>query len=226
MNVNRYCGDNFGYVAKNLKLLSGELNVSVDHIIMPHQTHGTEVRQIATDFLALPTGVKTLLLEGVDALTTDVCGVCIGVSTADCMPVIIYDPEHHAAAAVHAGWRGTVTRIVQKAVASMNLSYTSHPESLKAIIGPGISLEAFEVGDEVYAEFVQAGFDMETISRRIGKWHIDLPQCNRQQLLEAGLAEENIVMSGICTYNNADRFFSARRLGVNSGRIFTGILMP
>jgi len=225
MNINRYCGDDPTAIEKNLEALSRELKVDKQRIIMPHQTHGIEVRRIAEDFLSLPNEVQTMLLEGVDALTTNMKCVCIGVSTADCIPIIIYDPEHNAASTVHAGWRGTAARIAQKAVAEMRLSYGSRPEKLKAVIGPGISVEAFEVGDEVYNEFSQANFNMEAISRRTDKWHIDLPECNRLQLLETGICTDSITMSGICTYNNADRFFSARRLGINSGRIFTGILM-
>ena len=145
------------------------------------------------------------------------------MSTADCIPILIYDEVHHAAAAVHAGWRGTVKRIAMKAVSAMRVTYGSRPEDLTAVIGPGISLEAFEVGDEVYEEFASAGFCMADISRRYDKWHIDLPECNRSQLSAAGVSD--IRMTGICTYNNSADFFSARRLGVASGRIFTGIIL-
>ena len=224
-NINRYCGDDEACIEKNLDLLSRELGVDKAGIIMPHQTHGTETRLIARDFMALPSSVKNMLLEGVDALMTDVTGICIGVSTADCIPIIIYDPEHHAAAAVHAGWRGTAARIAMKAVGDMRLAYGSRPESLHAVIGPGISLDAFEVGDEVYEEFASAGFDMEQISRRQGKWHIDLKECNRLQLTGLGIMPDNIQVSGICTYNSYNDYFSARRLGAQSGRIFTGVVL-
>ncbi len=225
MNINRYCGDNEENIGKNLDLLCAELGVDKNHIIMPHQTHGIEVMQIGADFLSLPQTVKDMILEGVDALITDVKEVCIGVSTADCIPILIYDYAHHAAAAVHAGWRGTVQRIACKAVATMKVSFGSKPEDLAAVIGPGISLDAFEVGDEVYAEFESAGFDMADISRKEDKWHIDLPECNRRQLAAMGLKESNITMSGICTYNNSDDYFSARKLGTESGRIFSGIIL-
>lgn len=222
-NINRYCGDDETCIDNNAQALSLELDVKKDDIIMPHQTHGTEVMQIAKDFMSLPSNVKTMILEGVDALITDVKGLCIGVSTADCIPILIYDEVHHAAAAVHAGWRGTVKRIAMKAVSAMRVTYGSRPEDLTAVIGPGISLEAFEVGDEVYDEFASAGFCMADISRRYDKWHIDLPECNRSQLSAAGISD--IRMTGICTYNNSADFFSARRLGVASGRIFTGIIL-
>lgn len=224
-NINRYCGDDEKCIERNTEALCSLLKIGHDKIIMPHQTHGNEVRLIAHDFLTLPATTKGMLLEGVDALTTDVKGVCIGVSTADCIPIILYDPEHHAAATVHAGWRGTVSGIAVKTVDSMRLSYGSRPETLAAVIGPGISLDAFEVGDEVYDEFVSAGFDMQAISRRKDKWHIDLKECNRIQLTSVGISETNITVSPICTYANPDKYFSARRQGTMSGRIFTGIII-
>ncbi len=225
MNINRYCGDDDIAVARNTEALAQEIGVDKARIIMPHQTHGIEIMQIAPDFLGLPQSVKDMILEGVDGVMTDIKDLCIGVSTADCIPIIIYDPDHHCAAAVHAGWRGTVKSIALKAVRAMQVSYKSKPETLTAVIGPGISMEAFEVGDEVYNEFAAAHFDMEAISCRKDKWHIDLPACNRDQLIMAGLKENNIQMSGICTYTHSDDYFSARKLGKDSGRIFTGVML-
>lgn len=225
LNINRYCGDNSEDIEKNLEDLCRELGVDKERVIMPHQTHGTEVMQIGADFLSLSATVKGMILEGVDALITDVKDVCIGVSTADCIPILIYDYAHHAAAAVHAGWRGTVKRIACKAVKMMEMSFGSRQEDLTAVIGPGISIDAFEVGDEVYAEFEAAGFNMADISRKEDKWHIDLPECNRRQLAAMGLKEDNINVSGVCTYNNSNDYFSARKLGTESGRIFTGIIL-
>lgn len=224
-NINRYCGDDENAIERNMKMLSAELGIETNRIIMPHQTHGIEIRQIAADFFALPTAVKGMILEGVDALMTDVQGVCIGVSTADCIPIIIYDPVKRAVAAVHAGWRGTLQRIAGRAIEAMRLAYGSCPADLKAVIGPGISLNAFEVGDEVYEQFAAADFDMQQVSRRETKWYIDLPECNRRQITACGVSEKNVIMTGICTYNNSEDYFSARRLGVNSGRIYTAALL-
>ena len=187
LNINRYCGDSPECINKNLNALCRELGVNKENVIMPHQTHGTEVMQIGADFLSLSDTVKGMILEGIDALITDVKDVCIGVSTADCIPILIYDYAHHAAAAVHAGWRGTAKFIAGKTVEMMKLSFGSRPEDLTAVIGPGISIDAFEVGDEVYAEFEAAGFDMTKISRKEDIWHIDLPECNRWQLASTGL---------------------------------------
>lgn len=225
-NINPYCGDDAEAVKKNRCLLAEELHLNEGQIILPHQTHQTEICYINENFFCMPQTVQKEMLEGIDAVITDVGGICIGVSTADCIPVLLYDTVYHVACAVHAGWRGTVKRIVEKAIAEMQCLCENEPANLKAIIGPGISLEAFEVGDEVFEEFKDAGFSMSGISTKIaGKWHIDLPECNRQQLLQAGLSEENIQLSGICTYNNPEDFFSARRLGIKSGRIYTGIIL-
>ena len=239
-NINPYCGDDGYAVAANRRLLSEEIGVADERILLPHQTHGIETRIIGSEFLGLPEGVRTMLLEGVDALLTDVSDLCIGVSTADCIPVLLYDVAHHAVAAIHAGWRGTLSRIVSKAVVDMRLAFHTDPKELKAVIGPGISRKNFEVGDEVYEAFEQAAFPMNEIATQEikrnpdakdpslafeKKWHIDLPLCNRQQLMQAGVKEGNIQQSDICTYDNADDYFSARRLGTESGRIYTGIVL-
>lgn len=222
-NINNHCGDNAESTEKNLTLLCHKLGIEKDRIVMPHQTHGTEIRQIAEEFFFLPEATRTMLLEGVDAVMTDIEDVCIGVSTADCIPILLHDPEHYACCAVHAGWRGTAAHIAIKAVAAMAAAYATRPESIRACIGPGISLENFEVGDEVYEQFAQAGFDMARISRRYEKWHIDLWECNWLELHNAGVCPDSITISGPCTYSHADEYFSARRLGTASGRIFTGI---
>ncbi len=239
-NINGYCGDTPEHTAANRSLLADELGVAADHIIMPHQTHGVETRIISHEFLALPEGVRKMLLEGVDAVLTDVSRLCVGVSTADCIPVLLYDEEHHAVAAIHAGWRGTLARIVHKTVLEMRMAYQTDPAKLKAVVGPGISMKNFEVGDEVYDAFEQAAFDMNTIAqqeikRNPGaadpsklfekKWHINLPLANKQLLLHNGVKEENITMSDTCTFDNTNDYFSARRLGIDSGRIYTGILI-
>lgn len=240
LNINEYCGDSKANTDANRLLLANELGIDANHIIMPHQTHGVESRIIGEEFATLPDGVKKMLLEGVDAVMTNIPGMCIGVSTADCIPVLLYDEEHHAAAAIHAGWRGTQARIVHKAVQEMRMAYQTDPTKLKAVIGPGISLDNFEVGDEVYAAFEQAAFDMSTIAeKRIKrnpnaddpakaferKWHINLPLANIQMLTHNGVDEANIINTGICTFDNADNYFSARRLGIESGRIYTGIII-
>ena len=225
-NINVYCGDNPDAVRRNREVLCRLLGIESGRLVMPHQTHQTVVAVIDEPFLALPERERLARLEGVDALMTNVPGVCIGVSTADCIPVLLYDPVHRAVCAVHAGWRGTVARIVHEAVLAMTRAYAACPSDLTAVIGPGISLESFEVGQEVYDAFAEAGFSMPSISRHIrGKWHLDLPECNRLQLLHSGLQSPHILSASVCTYQHPELYFSARCLGISSGRIFTGALI-
>ena len=224
-NINRYCGDDEADIRQNRQALCRLLGISDDRLLMPHQVHRTKMAIVDEELLNHSADERQQLLDGYDALITNLTGVCIGVSTADCIPVLLYDSDHHAVCAIHAGWRGTVARIVEHAVAAMTAAYGTRPSQLKAQIGPGISLESFEVGDEVYEAFNAAGFDMEIISRREAKWHLDLPECNRQQLIATGVPAEAIRLSGICTYQQSDRYFSARKLGIRSGRIFTGIML-
>lgn len=224
-NINPYCGDKTEHVIRNRELLANSLSIPESNIILPHQIHGIEHRAIATELFSMSTDVRNRILDGVDIVSTSMTGVCIGVSTADCIPVLLYDPDTRATAAIHAGWRGTVQNICQHAVMAMQQYYGSLPEHLHAIIGPGISLESFEVGQEVYNQFSEAGIDLTGLTSWHTKWHIDLPGINIRQLTSCGVPQKNIQNAGICTYNNANDYFSARRIGIESGRIYTGIVL-
>lgn len=224
-NLNLYCGDNEQNIAINRSSLCEELHVDNHHLLVAHQVHSIKARIITKEFFTLPASTQSMLLEGVDAMITNMHKVCIGVSTADCIPILLYDENLHVAAAIHAGWRGTLQRIVQRTIHTMTQTYNCHPQDLHACIGPGISLAYFEIGEEVYQAFSKAGFNMTSIAQKFDKWHINLPKCNQQQLLDMGVKEKNIIDTGICTYSRSDDFFSARRLGVNSGRIYNGIIL-
>ena len=157
--------------------------------------------------------------EATDAVITDQPGLCVCVKTADCIPVLLYDTRQRIVAAVHAGWRGTVARIVQKTIEKM---HPLSPTDLHAIIGPGISLEWFEVGDEVYEAFKAAGFPMERIARKSDRWHLDLWEANKWLLEEVGVSD--IYIEGTCT-RASENFYSARRETINTGRNYNGILI-
>ena len=217
-NCTHYCGDRPENVKANLEILSASLPKRPRVFVIPRQTHTTNVRVI-TD---VPTEEE---LQNVDAVVTHLKDFCLCVSTADCVPILIYDTKKQVIAAVHAGWRGTVGRIVEKTLEVMKSHYGIEGKNVVACIGPSISLEAFEVGDEVYSAFAEANFDMGRIAKKYEKWHLDLWEANRMQLLAHGVLPENIEVSGICTYQNHEDFFSARRLGIKSGRILSGICM-
>lgn len=235
-NINRYCGDAPENIEANRKALANCLGLDISRIIVPHQIHSDNSRIIAKEYFNLPDNIRQKIIEGVDAVMTNESNVCIGVSTADCIPILLYDTEHHAAAAIHAGWRGTVKHIVMKTIKEMGVVFNSVPQNLKAVIGPGISLDNFEVGDEVYEKFANAQFDMQRIAKRYSimqpkegeaplKWHIDLKLSNRLDIETMGVLPENIIDEGVCTYDVTTDYFSARRLGIDSGRIYNGIVL-
>lgn len=206
--------------------LYSTLRISGERFVLPHQVHGTSLLTVDEQFLKLTTLEKAEQLEGIDALVTCCQEACIAVSTADCVPVLLYSPERKVAAAVHAGWRGTLKKITAKTATVLIDTYGADPERLIAVIGPSISQAAFEVGNEVYSAFSEADFDMLAIAdMKNGKWHIDLWKANRLQLQALRIKSTNIHTTGICTYANAQDFFSARRLGTASGRIVSGIII-
>lgn len=210
----------------------GGVSIPIPRLLMPlHQTHGTVTRIVDEDFLCRNPLEQALDLDGVDALATQLPSLCICVRTADCIPVLLWDDTTHVAAAVHAGWKGTLKRIVESTIEVLRQTYGTQPRHLHAIIGPGIGPESFEVGDEVYDLFAQAQFPMQALAKRYPdtrnpqaeKWHIDLWECNRQQLIKKGVNADHIHVAGIDTYQNFDRFFSARRHC--DGRIINGIML-
>lgn len=231
-NPNPFCGDTPSKVLEAHIRLSSAIGVAPSNLIIPHQVHGHEVLDVDESLMSLDAEERAIRLDGIDALITRLSGVCICVSTADCVPVLVYDTTKGVCAAIHAGWRGTVQDIVGATIRKMSETYHVSPSECKAIIGPSISLESFEVGDEVYDEFANTGFCMQKIAKRYpckgdaetGKWHIDLWEANRLQLIEAGLTPDSVTLAGVCTYKEYGKFFSARRLTINSGRIVTGIV--
>lgn len=224
-NITHYCGDSMQHVAECRAQLCKELNIGDEQLILPRQTHGCEVLNIDAAFMSESRERQAERLHGIDAVITALPRTCIGVSTADCVPVLLCDTQKRVIAAVHAGWRGTVAGIAQRCLEEMSVLHSCEAQDIKAVIAPSIGCDAFEVGDEVYAAFEEAHFPMEKIATRQEKWHIDLWEANRLQLLSCGIKAVNITVTGICTHSNHTEWFSARRLGIESGRIFNGIMV-
>jgi len=197
---------------------------------MPKQVHGTEIvfvnQEISYDETA------ELQAFEADAVVTQEKDLWIGVRTADCVPVLLYDPVSRTVAAVHAGWRGSVKHIVTHVIESMQERLHISPENLLAMIGPSICAESFEVGEEVAMAFRAAGRADCVISKTMDlkghlmtykKPHIDLWLSNVMDLLEAGVSLDQIDCTPVCTFQNDEVLFSARKQGIDTGRIVTAI---
>lgn len=192
-----------------------------------------QAHQIHSDRIEVVTSPDTTReeLEGVDALVTDVPGVALGARTADCVPVLLYDPVRRVIAAVHSGWKGTVLMISRKTLGVMASRYGTCPSDVRAVIGPSIGPDSFQVGPEVAEAFSQGGFPMDDIlsdrgmkipGSMAGGLHIDLWRANSWILESAGVPCGNIFVSGIDTYTCGE-FYSARREGAACGRIINTV---
>ncbi len=225
-NLSPFSGDNPVHLTENHQVLCEKLGIEPSKLIIPYQTHGTEIRVIDETFFLLSTSEKNQYLHGVDALITQLPQVCVGVSTADCVPLIFFDTRIKIVAVAHAGWRGACGRIAVKTVFKMIEKFGCNAADIVVSVGPSISVDAYNVGRELIAAFEDEGFDTDSIFMEKGdKLHLDLWEANRQSLLKAGILPEHVEIAGICTYTEHERFFSARRLGIKSGRMLSGIMI-
>jgi polyphenol oxidase len=206
---------------ENRRLLAEALGIAVDMLVFPGQCHSDTIKKV---------DLQTLHddLRETDGLITASPGICIGVLVADCVPVLFYDMKQHVAGVAHAGWRGTVSLIATKTIQKMMEEFNSKPSDIIAGLGPSISVDNYEVGeeviDEVYGVFGKNAGLVKSSSVP-GKGYFDLWKANRLLLLESGLPSGNIETAGICTFNNSDIFFSARKSGFDSGRFGAGIML-
>ena len=219
-NICNYTGDSLNHIAACRRLLCQELGIADSDLILPRQTHSSLVATITAE------SRHEANLEGIDALVTDLPNVAIGVNTADCVPIVLADSEAGVLGVAHAGWKGSKDRIACRTVEAM-CQLGANPQRIMAAVGAAICQDCFEVGDEVLQQFIEAGFDPAIIAKRnpaTGKAHIDLPLVNRLNLVQSGVPDANIALSHRCTRCQPLRYFSARRIGIHSGRIFTGII--
>lgn len=227
-NLGLYCGDDNVRVEANLQQLCTALGIQRDMLYYPHQVHGKDILVVDEAFTALPHAEQLAALDGVDAIITHVPGIAIAVTTADCVPVVLYDAEHHAVAAIHAGWRGTAQEIVRHTIDRMKQLYGTDSAHLQAGIAPCIGIESYEVDNEVVDALRSAGFDINSITIRnhsTGKMHIDLAAANADLLLRCGVELDHIEVCGICTYRNSRDFYSVRAIGSETGRFLTGVML-
>ena len=161
-----------------------------------------------------------------DAMITDVPELAIGVETADCVPVLLFDPAKPAVGAVHAGWRSTVKKIVQKAINRMSEEFGSEPSRMIAAIGPAIGPECYEVDEPVIGPVREAFSFWEEVTAPLGndRWSLDLAKANRMELMQIGLLDKNIHSVGMCTACRKDLFYSYRAEG-RTGRMLSVIML-
>jgi YfiH family protein len=205
-------------IRENRRLLAVAMNIQPSRLYFPSQVHKTRIVNVTTDT------VLDELME-TDALITNKKGLCIAVMSADCVPILLYDQVNMAVAAVHSGWRGTVARILEKTLQEMNSTFGTIGRNVVAGIGPSVSQDSYEVGEEVIQE-VQSAFGKDSglmIAQENKKARLDLWSANKLQLLNFGVPSSQIEISDLCTVKHNGNFFSARR--GDSGRFAAGIML-
>ena len=210
LNLGLSVHDDEKNVQKNRELFFGKLEIPLTQLATSHQVHQNKVQVVERPGRS----------EGYDAQITSKRGVYLAVSVADCTPILIHDERNDVVAAVHAGWKGTMMGAVTNTLKQMKRVYGTYGRFCKAFIGPCISFDVFEVGEEVAVNFDPAykRFDEEK-----KKWFVDLKEANRRQLTDFGLSSDQIEVSEYCTVKNNDLFFSHRKEKGKTGRMMAVI---
>lgn len=205
-------------VENNRGLLAGALGISDSRLYFPSQVHKTKVVRVTSE-------TSKEALQETDALMTNEPGICIAVMSADCVPILLYDKKNKAVGAVHAGWRGTVAKILEITLQEMKGAFGTNGKDLVAGIGPSVCQDSYEVGEEVIAAFDQAfGMNRDLmVPQSDNKAKLDLWKANKIQLVNFGVSPANIEISDLCTVKNNTSFFSARR--GDAGRFAAGIML-
>lgn len=189
-------------------IVANQTHSNTVHIVESNNTRGWQSQNDA--------------IEACDALITQQKNVMLTILTADCVPILLYDTKKEVVAAVHAGWRGTLKQISAKTVQCMIENFACHPDDIIAGIAPAIGACCYEVGKEVAEHF----FDTPgCLVPKGDKYMLDLPYLNQQQLLNTGLKESHIQMSGLCTACHTEQFFSYRKEEGCTGRFMSMIGM-
>ncbi len=207
-------------IENNRALLAGAMGISPGQLYLPSQVHKTNILKVN------PLTTREELMD-TDALITNEKELCIAVMSADCVPILLYDKRNNAIGAVHSGWRGTVSRILAKTLREMHATYGTRGEDLVACIGPSVCQEAYEVGEEVVQAFSEKFGNKSGLlipqPHNPGKAKLDLQKANKIQLMEFGVPEREIEIAGLCTVQNNNYFFSARK--GDAGRFAAGIIL-
>jgi YfiH family protein len=216
---------------KDEKCLARALNVEGTPVVSVRQLHGDGVLVLDRPAGDWETAQKKIAAaegaEGYDAIVTNQSGVILAVRTADCLPVLIFDPERRVIAAVHSGWRGALREVVPKAVRCMADRFSCRPSAMIVGIGPSIQACCFEVGEMVLAPLSARYPYWRELTKEIGekKAMMNLQELVRRQLLKLGIPENRIETAQACTRCDMERFVSYRRDGKKAWSMWSGILM-
>jgi YfiH family protein len=197
-----------------------QIGIEPSTLVTAHQVHGNSVGVVPRAGAGTGSAPGSGLFGKFDSLVTNDANVAVMMTHADCLAVILCDPQTRSVGVVHAGWRGTISNVSGAAVRTMVESLGSGPEEILAFVGPGICVDCYAVGDEVseaWSESMPAN-GATALSRRDGQWHFDLAEANRLQLRAAGVREDAIERSGVCTRCGGNSWFSHRGQGPKTGR--------
>ena len=203
---------------------ASSLGVARDRLLLVRQVHGVDVAVARRGTTSWPK-------PQADIVITDDPEVAIGVRTADCAPILLYDPVHHVAGAVHAGWRGTAVAAGGAGVAAMVKEFGTRPADLIAAIGPCLNACCGEVGPDVVDAFRAGGADASSVNAWFApgtgdRWLLDLERANRDQLVRAGVDPAAVHVSGLCTKTHHERLHSYRAARGRAGRLLAAIRVP
>lgn len=216
MNISTTRGDAPEAVEENRKRLARALGVKVEDFTYTHQTHTTNVAVVREE----DRGKRFMETDG---MVTNVPGICLVTFYADCVPLYFVDPVHKAIGLSHSGWRGTAGRMGQVTLEKMKEVYGTRPEDIYAAIGPSICQDCYEVSGDVIEEF-QKSFKKSVCpqlfyKKENGKYQLNLWRENQLVLTEAGVAEQKIAVTNLCTHCNPEILFSHRSTGVKRGNL-------
>lgn len=202
-------------VLENFRRIGERFGKTPEDFVLSKQSHETKVLKVGTKDRGK--GItKDRDYEGIDALITDEKGIILSCFSADCVPILFYDPVHKAVGACHSGWRGTKGKILQNVVEEMRKHFSSNPAEILIAIGPSICKEQYVVSEDLALSFLEdypdLGEDTASPIQRISKdkFQLDLWDLNRRIALNCGIKEEHISISGYCTMENPELFFSHR----------------
>jgi uncharacterized protein, YfiH family len=208
----------------NRKKICSALNLDFEKMTFQNQVHGDTITIIDRNNAGAGNRVKAESIPNSDALITNRKGIILFAQAADCVPIVLFDTEKKVAAAIHAGWRGTVKKIAQKATKRMIADFECNPKNILAGIGPSIGHCCYEVGEEV-ADAVATSFPNSSmlLVPYNNRYHLDLWAANEVQLEEVGIPANNIEIAKLCTKCNPTLFFSSRHDKGKTGRFGIGI---